>query len=162
VRVFSWIREIGLMPVPNVVIGFPGETKETIWNTIKFAEKISPDNICCFDVATPFPGTPLFELVKKEGWLKITDFDKYDITTPIFETPWLSMKELKEIREKAFQHFYLRPTYILRMYAKGGSYAISATRTAFTYLLIAIRSKLQRDNLPRDRSYARADLRIMT
>ena len=162
VRVFSWIREIGLMPVPNVVIGFPGETKETIWNTIKFAEKISPDNICCFDVATPFPGTPLFELVKKKGWLRITDFDKYDITTPIFETPWLSMKELKEIREKAFQHFYLRPTYILRMYAKGGSYAISATRTAFTYLLIAIRSKLQRDNLPRDRSYARADLRIMT
>jgi hypothetical protein len=104
----------------------------------------------------------LFELVKKKGWLRITDFDKYDIDTPTFETPWLSMKELKEIHEQAFQHFYLRPTYILRMFAKGGMYGFSATKTAFTYLLIAIRSKLQRDNLPRDRSYAKADLRIMT
>ena len=161
-RVFSWVREIGLMPAPNVVIGFPGETKQTIWKTIKFAEKISPDYICCYDVATPFPGTPMFELVKKKGWLRITDFDKYDINTPIFETPWLSMKELKEIREQAFQHFYLRPTYILRMYTKGGMCGLSATRTAFTYLLIAIRSKLQRNNSSRDRSYAKADLRIMT
>jgi hypothetical protein len=103
----------------------------------------------------------MYELVKEKGWLKITDFDKYDITTPIFETPWLSMKELKEIREKAFQHFYLRPAYILRMYAKGGSYGLMATLTAFTYLRIAVRSKLQRDNLPRDKSYAKSDLRVM-
>ncbi len=159
-KVLSWVREIGLIPVPNVVLGFPGETKETIWNTIKFAEKISPDYICCYDVATPFPGTPLYELVKGKGWLKVTDFDKYDINTPIFETPWLSMKELKEIREQAFRHFYLRPTYIFRMYAKGGMYGISATRTAFTYLLIIIRSKIQR-NLPREKLYAKADMRTM-
>jgi hypothetical protein len=104
----------------------------------------------------------MYELVKKKRWLRITDFDKYDINTPTFETPWLSMKELKEIREQAFQHFYLRPTYILRMYAKGGMYGFSATRTAFTYLLIAIRSKLYRGNLPRNRSYAKADLMVMT
>jgi len=102
----------------------------------------------------------MFELVKKKGWLRTTDFDKYDITIPTFETPWLSMKELKEIREQAFQHFYLRPTYILRMYTKGGRYGFSATRTAFAYFLIAIRSKLQRGNLPKDRSYAKADVRI--
>jgi anaerobic magnesium-protoporphyrin IX monomethyl ester cyclase len=39
IRVFSWLREIGLKPIPNVVLGFPGETKQTIWKTIKFAEK---------------------------------------------------------------------------------------------------------------------------
>ena len=159
-KVLSWVRELGLIPVPNVVLGFPGETKETVWNTVKFAEKVSPDHICCLDVATPFPGTPLYELVKEKGWLKVTDFDKYDINTPIFETPWLSMKELKEIREQAFRHFYLRPTYILRMYAKGGMYGISATRTAVTYLLIIIRSKIQR-NLPREKLYAKADMRTM-
>jgi radical SAM superfamily enzyme YgiQ (UPF0313 family) len=159
-KALSWVREIGLIPVPNVVLGFPGETKETVWNTVKFAEKVSPDSICCYDVATPFPGTPLYELVKEKGWLKVTDFDKYDINTPIFETPWLKMKELKEIRERAFRHFYLRPTYIFRMYAKGGMYGISATRTAVTYLLIIIRSKIQR-NLPREKLYAKADMRTM-
>jgi radical SAM superfamily enzyme YgiQ (UPF0313 family) len=159
-KVLTWVRELGLIPVPNVVLGFPGETKETVWNTVKFAEKVSPDYICCYDVATPFPGTPLYELVKEKGWLKVTDFDKYDINTPIFETPWLSMKELKEIREQAFRHFYLRPTYIFRMYAKGGMYGISATRTAVTYLLIIIRSRIQR-NLPREKLYAKADMRTM-
>ncbi|HYA77191.1 MAG TPA: radical SAM protein [Verrucomicrobiae bacterium] len=161
IRVFSWLREAGMMPVPNVVLGFPGETKESAWKTIKFVEKISPDNICCYDAATPFPGTPMYELAKKEGWLKITDFDKYDITTPIFETPWLSMKDLKEIREQAFRHFYLRPTYILRMYSKGGMYGLAATRTAAIYLIITIRSKLQRGNLPKDKSYAKTDMRIL-
>ena len=160
-KAFNLLKEIGLTPAPNVVLGFPGETKQTVWNTIKFAEKISPDFICCYDVATPFPGTPMYELVKKKGWLKVTDFDKYDITTPLFETPWLSIKELTEIRKRAFQHFYLRPTYIIRMYAKGGSSGLMATITALTYLRIAISSRLQRNNLPKDRSYAKSDLRIM-
>jgi anaerobic magnesium-protoporphyrin IX monomethyl ester cyclase len=143
-RAFNWVREAGLKPVPNVILGFPGETKKTAWETIKFVEKISPDDVGFYNVATPFPGTPMFDIVKENGWLAVTDFDKYDTVTPIFETPWLSMKELREIREQAFQSFYLRPTYVLRMFAKGGTYGFSATRTAFTYLLRTIRSKLQR------------------
>ena len=93
-RVYHWIRELGLKPVPNVILGFPGETKETAWETIKFVEKISPDEVGFYNIATPFPGTPLYDTVKKKGWLRVTDFDKYDTVTPIFETPWLSMKEL--------------------------------------------------------------------
>jgi anaerobic magnesium-protoporphyrin IX monomethyl ester cyclase len=143
-RVFSWVRELGLKPVPNVILGFPGETKQTAWKTIKFMEKISPDDVGFYNVATPFPGTPLFDLVKKNGWLKITDFDKYDTATPIFETPTLSMKELREIREQAFHHFYLRPTYILRMFAKGGMSGLSAMRTAFSHLLEATKTKPKR------------------
>jgi anaerobic magnesium-protoporphyrin IX monomethyl ester cyclase len=119
VRVYSWIRELGLKPVPNVILGFPGETKESAWKTIKFVEKISPDEVGFYNVATPFPGTPMYDTVKKNDWLKVTDFDKYDTTTPIFETPWLSMKELREIREQAFHHFYLRPTYFLNNLRKG-------------------------------------------
>jgi len=143
-RIFSWIRELGLKPVPNVILGFPGETKQTAWKTIKFVEKISPEDVGFYNIATPFPGTPMFDLVKKNGWLRITDFNKYDTATPIFETPTLSMKELREIREQAFHHFYLRPTYILSMFAKGGMIGLSATRTAFSHLLGAAKSKLNR------------------
>ena len=140
-RVFGWIRELGLTPVPNVILGFPGETKQTAWKTIKFVEKISPDDLCYYNIATPFPGTPMFDLVKKNGWLRITDFDKYDVATPIFETPWLSMKDLGEIREQAFHHFYLRPTYILRMFTKGSMHGLSATKTAFAHLIRAAKSR---------------------
>jgi radical SAM superfamily enzyme YgiQ (UPF0313 family) len=142
-RAFNWAKEVGLMTFASVILGFPGETKESAWETIKLVEKINPNDVGFYNVATPFPGTPLYDLVKEKGWLKITDFDKYDTVNPIFETPMLSMKDILEIREKAFQRFYLRPTYVLKMFAKGGMYGFSATRAAFAHLLRATRSKLQ-------------------
>jgi anaerobic magnesium-protoporphyrin IX monomethyl ester cyclase len=144
IRVFGWIRELGLKPAPNVILGFPGETKESAWKTIKFVEKISPDEVGFYNIATPFPGTPLYDSVKEKGWLKVTNFDKYDTVTPIYETPWLSMKELKKIREQAFHHFYLRPTYISHMFSKGWMYGFAALRTAFAHLLAVVKAKFKR------------------
>jgi len=160
IRAFKWAKEVGIKPNPNVILGAPGETKKTAWETIKFVERLIPDHMGCYTLATPYPGTPMYDFVKKNGWLRVTDFDKYDNATPIFETPTLSIKELREIYDKVPQSFYFRPTYILRMFAKGGIYGLSATKTAFAYLLIAIRSKLSRNDLPQDRSYSDAHLRI--
>jgi len=149
-RAFKWAKEAGLMTVGFVILGFPGETKETIWETVKLVGKINPNDVV-YHVATPYPGTPMADFVKKNGWLKITDFDKYDTATPIFETPMLSMKELREIREKALQRFYLSPAYIRNMLANGGlhdytsrtSLAPTSTRLFFAHLIRAIRFKLQ-------------------
>ena len=140
-KAVKWVIELGLKPVPNVLFGFPVETKETAWNTIKFAEKVSPDAMVLYNIATPLPGTPLYDFVKKNGLLRVTDFDLYDCMRPIFETPKLSMKELKKIYAQAFQSFYLRPTYILRMFTKGGARCFSESRKAFAHLLKAIESK---------------------
>jgi radical SAM superfamily enzyme YgiQ (UPF0313 family) len=143
-RAFRWAKEAGLMTVAGVILGFPGETKETAWQTMKFVEKISPNDVG-FYVATPYPGTPLYDCVKENGWLKITDFDKYDTATPIFEVPTLSMQELREIREQALQRFYLSPTYFLNMlsmFSKGRMWGFSASRIMFAQLRRAIKSKL--------------------
>ncbi len=112
IKVLGWVRELGLKPVPNVILGFPGETKKSAWKTIKFVEKIAPDDVGFYNVATPFPGTPMYDIVKEKGWLRVTDFDMYDTTHPIFETPWLSMKELGKLREGAFHHYYLRWAFL--------------------------------------------------
>jgi anaerobic magnesium-protoporphyrin IX monomethyl ester cyclase len=141
IKAVGWVRELGLKPAPNVLLGFPGETKESALRTIKFAQKISPDDVAYYNIATPLPGTPLYDRVKENGWLKITDFDKYDCKTPVFETPTLSSKDLLELYEKAFRSFYLRPTYILRMFLKRGKYGFTASRIAFAYLIKAIKSK---------------------
>jgi anaerobic magnesium-protoporphyrin IX monomethyl ester cyclase len=143
IKVFGWLRELGLQPAPNVILGFPGETKQTAWKTVKFVEKISPDYLTYYNIATPFPGTPMYDMVKEKGWLKVTDFDKFDTATPVFETPMLSMKDLREIRKQAFHHFYLRPSYILRMFAKGPMHGLSATQTALEHLVKSIKIKLK-------------------
>jgi anaerobic magnesium-protoporphyrin IX monomethyl ester cyclase len=137
---FKMAQEIGLMTIASVVLGFPGETRETAMKTVNFIKEINPDDVGYY-IATPYPGTPMAEQVKKNGWLRVTDFDKYDTATPIFELPTLSIKELVKIREDAFHSFYLRPTYILRMFSKGGTYGFSATKTALAHLIRAIKAK---------------------
>ena len=142
VRAFKWAKEAGLMVVAHVILGFPGETRESAWETVKLVEKLNPDDVGYY-IATPYPGTPMYDYVEKMGWLKVHDFDKYDTANPIIETPMFGIKELRAIREKAFRSFYLRPTYVLRMFSKGGVYGFSATRTAFSYLFRTIKSKLR-------------------
>ena len=140
-KAFKWAEEVGMMTIASVILGFPGETSETAWETVKFVEELNPSDVGYY-IATPYPGTPMYDYVKHMGWIKIDDFNKYDTATPIFETPTLGMKKLREIREQAFQKFYLRPPYVLRMFAKGGMYGFSASRTAFAHLLRAVKSKL--------------------
>jgi anaerobic magnesium-protoporphyrin IX monomethyl ester cyclase len=140
-KAFKTANKVGLMTIANTVIGFPGETEQTARETIRFVKELNPDSIG-FYVATPYPGTPMYEQVKKEGWLKITDFDKYDTAIPTFETPWLSMEKLAEIRYKAYQEFYLRPGYVLKMLRRGGIYGRAGLKTSVAYALRALHIKL--------------------
>jgi radical SAM superfamily enzyme YgiQ (UPF0313 family) len=141
-KAFKWAKEVGLMTVANVILGFPTETKETAWETINFVEKLNPNDVGYY-IATPYPGTPMYEQVRDDGSLKITDFDKYDTATPTFEIAKLSMKELREIREQAFHSFYLRPKYVLNVLFKGGVYGTASTRLVLAHVRRAARSKLR-------------------
>jgi radical SAM superfamily enzyme YgiQ (UPF0313 family) len=123
-----------------VLIGFPGETEESAWRTIKFAEKISPDEVAFFNIATPLPGTPMFDMVRENRWVRIFDFDMYDCATPIFETPTLNMKQLAELYQQAFQSFYFRSTYIPRQFTKGLTYGFSAIHRVLNQVVNALRT----------------------
>jgi len=138
---YKTAHDIGLMTIANTVLGFPGETEQTARKTINFVKELNPDDVG-FYVATPYPGTPMYDQVIKNGWLRVTDFNKYDTATPTFETPWLSIEKLAEIRYKAYQEFYLRPGYVLKMMRRGGTYGISAVKTSAAYALRAMHIKL--------------------
>ena len=138
---YKTAHEVGLMTIANVVLGFPGETEQTARKTINFVKELNPDDVG-FYVATPYPGTPMYEQVIKNGWLRVTDFNKYDTANPTFETPSLSIKKLAEIRYKAYQEFYLRPGYVIKMMRRGGTYGISAVKTSAAYGLRAMHIKL--------------------
>jgi anaerobic magnesium-protoporphyrin IX monomethyl ester cyclase len=131
---YKTAHQLGLMTIANVVLGFPGETEQTARETIRFVKELNPDDVG-FYIATPYPGTPMYELVKKNGWLRVTDFEKYDTAGPTFETPSLSMEKLIELRYKAYQDFYLRPSYVFKMMRKGNVYGIAAVKTSGAYLL---------------------------
>jgi anaerobic magnesium-protoporphyrin IX monomethyl ester cyclase len=138
---YKTAQQVGLLTIANVVLGFPGETEQTAKETIRFVKELNPDDVG-FYVATPYPGTPMYDQVVKNGWLRVTDFDKYDTAGPTFETPWLSMEKLAEIRYKAYQQFYLRPGYVFKMMRRGGTYGKAAIKTSAAYALRAMHIRL--------------------
>ncbi len=139
----KWTKEAGIFVTVSVILGYPGETKETLQETLDFARKIEPDDVWLCH-ATPYPGTHLRELVEKNGWKMSEDWKLYNTMNPIFEDPALPAKEIAEMR-KAFYNKFYSPRYIMRQavkgYFKGNLYSKIMTRTAANYVLWRVKAR---------------------
>ena len=107
-----WAKQAGLAVTGHFVLGFPGETKETAKQTIRFALD-EPVDFAQFYCAVPFPGSPLYERAKKEGLLTTTDWSKFEQNFCILSTTQLSVQEAAKLREEAFRKFYFSPSKAL-------------------------------------------------
>lgn len=88
----------------SYILGYPGETKETALETIKFAKKLKT-SVSLFFFAIPYKGTSLYDYAI-ENKLKINKNPKYWINfpdKPVLEIPDLSSDELIKIRKKAYR-----------------------------------------------------------
>lgn len=139
-RAIGWAKEVGIPVSISVIIGYPGETSDTLKQTMDFIRKVEPDYVYLC-LATPYPGTALRELVKELGWNMSIEWSQYDLQTPVFENPLLPNDVLLETRKEFYKNFY-SPTYILRQSLKGNFYSQMMARTALNYILW--RTKLPR------------------
>lgn len=112
-KTFELTRKYGMRTIASVVLGMPGDTKISIKNTIKFVKILEP-SYAVFSLATPYPGTDFYLKAASENLIKINDWSKYTLLSPVLETVDCSLEELKKLQKKAFKEFYLRPTYIAR------------------------------------------------
>ena len=60
-------HELGIVIHGTFILGLPGETKETIEETIRFATEINPHTIQV-SLAAPYPGTFLHKQATENGW----------------------------------------------------------------------------------------------
>ena len=110
----KWTKEAGILCMAYFILGLPGETRETIEKTIRFARELNPDYVN-FHVATPFPGTELYEIARENGWLVSEDWTDYEEEgSAVIRTEDLSADELVEAQKRAMRSFYLRPGRIIR------------------------------------------------
>jgi len=90
------------------VIGFPGETKENIRETIEYEKKLRKLGVddCATYIATPFYGTGLYKIAKENGYLRGC-FKEDALNTlsgePLIETPEFTANELKELYQEALK-----------------------------------------------------------
>jgi radical SAM superfamily enzyme YgiQ (UPF0313 family) len=109
-RALTWARQAGIKNWGYFIIGLPGETEETIQDTIEFSKKL-PLDIALFHVAAPYPGTPFFFEVVENGWFRPgTRWEEVDMDKgTVLDYPQLSAEQLLYWQRRAFREWALRP-----------------------------------------------------
>ena len=109
-------HEVGLQTIGYFMIGCPGESHDSIVETIEFAKKLKLD-FAQFAVTTPFPGTELYNLYLKDKgdaipWENFIYGGTGNNMIPVFESDKLSRTDLQSWSGRAYREFYLRPSYL--------------------------------------------------
>ena len=111
-------KEVCIEVLSYFIIGLPGENWESIKKTVKLAIKLESD-YTQFSLATPFPGTPLFEYAKKNNLIRDVSWDEYSLmSNAIMRSEELDYDDLERAIKLAYRKYYWRLSYILRRASK--------------------------------------------
>lgn len=115
VQASEWARELGLVFRPSYIIGNPGDTEETIDETIDFARSIY-SHYPVFSLMTPYPGTQLWNTAQQHGTINVKDFDYYSPSSgsATYVPHGLTADLLRRKQKQAFRRCYLNPRMISR------------------------------------------------
>jgi radical SAM superfamily enzyme YgiQ (UPF0313 family) len=112
---FHLSKKAGIDAYAYFMLNLPGETHETIKQTIAFAKELKPA-VAAFSIATPMIGTEFRRMIERDGryrinrelWHNYAAFGDNDV---LFSQPSLSATEIKRAYRKAIRSFYLRPSF---------------------------------------------------
>jgi radical SAM superfamily enzyme YgiQ (UPF0313 family) len=97
-------NELGLMIHADFIVGLPGETEDTIKKTVAWARTLKVHSYQ-FTVPKPYPGTPFYNLLKNNGWLK----DGYA------DYPGMSHEDMVKWNKWALKQTNMSSSYLMRM-----------------------------------------------
>lgn len=107
-------QKLGLSIHGAFIMGLPGESRQTIAETIEFAKRLDLNSIQA-SIASPYPGTEFHDLCMENGWIASNAFlDGSGHQKCTISYPGLSSTEIFNSVEEFYNKFYFRPKYILR------------------------------------------------
>ncbi len=113
-RSFALTRSLGLKTHATVMYGSPGETSETMRQTLEFTLRLKPD-YAQFTIVTPYPGTRYYRELEESGRLLSRNWEDYDGSCRmIVRLDSLSPEEVESFVDYSYRRFYLRPGYFVR------------------------------------------------
>ncbi len=107
-------HDLGIAIHGTFIMGLPGESEETIRETIEWARKINPHTIQV-SLAAPYPGTFLYKQAIENGWLDAEHAELVDdngVQIAPLHYPNLSHERIFENVETFYKAFYFRPKKI--------------------------------------------------
>jgi hopanoid biosynthesis associated radical SAM protein HpnJ len=109
-------KKLGVIVHGTFIMGLPGETRETIQETINFAKELDPLTIQV-SIAAPYPGTELYEQAMKNDWFVkgtlVNDDSGFQGAT--LQYPGLNGHDIFEAVDEFYRKYYFRPKPILRI-----------------------------------------------
>jgi len=108
-------KELGIKVHGTFIIGLPVESRDSIEDTIRFAQELDPYSIQV-SIAAPFPGTELYDEAVRNGWLSNNVLlAESGIQMSTLSYPDLTIDEVEDAVERMYRRFYFHPKPILRM-----------------------------------------------
>jgi len=112
-QAFKECRELGIKTQAFFLFGVPGETEETIEETIEFAKEIDADSTQ-FAIAIPHPGTELYQTCMDNGWLVFDSWEDFAAENSLIETGQLTREDVEKARVRAYKEYYFSPRFVTR------------------------------------------------
>jgi radical SAM superfamily enzyme YgiQ (UPF0313 family) len=112
-------RDAGLEPNGFFMVGLSGDSEASMQDTINYARQVELDTMKC-GMATPYPGTPMFDSLRRAGRIKTFDWDQYTVynkADAIYDHPTLTWDTIKRYFDKFYVEAYFKnPRYIWRRF----------------------------------------------
>jgi radical SAM superfamily enzyme YgiQ (UPF0313 family) len=108
-------RDLGLTVHGDFILGLPGETKESIRNTINFAKSLDVETIQV-SIAHAYPGTEFYEYAAQNGFItneKMQDGGGHQMAH--IEYPGLPTDYVMEMVHRFYDEYYFRPKAAFRV-----------------------------------------------
>jgi hopanoid biosynthesis associated radical SAM protein HpnJ len=152
-------HKLGLVVHGDFILGLPGETRDTIRNTIAFAKELDVETIQV-SVAHAYPGTELYDYAVKNGFMvgdnKMVDEGGHQLAH--IQYPGLPAEEILESVHRFYDEYYFRPKAVFRILRKAAFNNVDRKRLykeAKTFLKVrAMRHKWVKDKREKDDSAA--------
>ena len=129
-------KDIGLETWGFFIFGLPGDTEESIRDTIDFAIELDP-KYAKFVFLKPFPGSEAYYQLDEKGLIDNRDYSQYGpYRPPVHHLEGVSQARLLELQQQALRRFYLRPRKLLEHLVdiRSGGEIISLLRGGFFVL----------------------------
>jgi radical SAM superfamily enzyme YgiQ (UPF0313 family) len=115
-------HKLGILIHGTFILGLPGETRETIQETMRFAREMNPETIQV-SLASPYPGTAFYDYAVEHGYIKLDDLvDETGYQKCVINYPNLAGEEIFTAVEKFYKSYYLRPRYVFKALKKMARY----------------------------------------
>jgi magnesium-protoporphyrin IX monomethyl ester (oxidative) cyclase len=117
-KAFRLVKELKGNAMGTFVIGFPWEDVDDMKRTVRFAVKLDP-NYAQFTVATPYPGTVLYEVGRRDGLIEDWNWEHFTTIKPVMRGYSFTIEDVYKVLRYAYRAFYLRPKFLLREVLQG-------------------------------------------